>query len=149
MFPRKNDDGSSTPCVLDQPLEPSPNIQKLQRLLETLSSFIQQAPPDTGPRRFGNVAFRNWFQIAEKDASRLLKNFLDEASVTSAVSPAQQDALCDELKSYLLGGFGSAPRLDYGTGHELSFLAFLGCLWKLGVFHDGEEQSIVVGVIQP
>lgn len=150
MFPRKNHDGTScSACTLDQPLALSPNIEKLQLLLEQFSSFTEQAPPDTGPRRFGNVAFRKWFQVAEDNSSQLLKDFLIETSAVSAVSTAQEDALCNELKAYLLGGFGSAPRLDYGTGHELSFLAFLGCLWKLGIFQLGEEQAIVVGVIQP
>ena len=60
----------------------------------------------------------------------------------------------DELRAYLLGGFGSAQRLDYGTGHELSFLAFLGCLWKLGAFTDGKaggeiERHFVLGVLEP
>lgn len=60
----------------------------------------------------------------------------------------------DEVSSYLLGGFGSVQRLDYGTGHELSFIAFLGCLWKLGYFKDGQqdgeiEREIVLKVIEP
>jgi serine/threonine-protein phosphatase 2A activator len=62
----------------------------------------------------------------------------------------------DELRAYFLGSFGSATRLDYGTGHELSFLAFLGCLWQLGGFKDetshrsGDiERSIVFGVFEP
>lgn len=59
------------------------------------------------------------------------------------------DTIIQELKSYLLGGFGSAQRLDYGTGHELSFLAFLASLWKLGAFVEGEESMVVIGVIQP
>jgi serine/threonine-protein phosphatase 2A activator len=64
-------------------------------------------------------------------------------------------AVLDELTPYLMGGFGSAQRLDYGTGHELSFLAFLGCIWKLGGFtkvpsQDGSlERSIVIGVVEP
>jgi serine/threonine-protein phosphatase 2A activator len=54
-----------------------------------------------------------------------------------------------------MGAFGSSQRLDYGTGHELSFLVFLGCLWKLGGFtketsEDGAlERSIVLGIIEP
>lgn len=60
----------------------------------------------------------------------------------------------DEVSSYLLGAFGSSQRLDYGTGHELSFIAFLGCLWKLGYFGDGApdgciEREIVRNVIEP
>lgn len=148
MFPEKNDDGTCIACTLDRPTITSPNIQRLQLLLGKLSSFIEQAPPDTGPRRFGNIAFRKWFQIAEDNLSQLLAGFLAETSTASALKSEQRDALCNELKSYLLGGFGSAPRLDYGTGHELSFLAFLGCLWKLGIFEDGEERAIVVGLVQ-
>jgi serine/threonine-protein phosphatase 2A activator len=60
----------------------------------------------------------------------------------------------DEVASYLLGSFGSSQRLDYGTGHELNFIAFLGCLWKLGHFKDGIqggdiEREIVLLIIQP
>jgi serine/threonine-protein phosphatase 2A activator len=51
-----------------------------------------------------------------------------------------------------LGSFGSPQRLDYGTGHELSFLAFLGCLWKLNFFPRSEqgveERGIVLGVFE-
>ncbi|KAK2811270.1 Serine/threonine-protein phosphatase 2A activator 1 [Arthroderma sp. PD_2] len=59
----------------------------------------------------------------------------------------------EELMAYLTGSFGSSQRLDYGTGHELSFLAFLACLWKLNGFARAgpgeEERGIVVGVIEP
>ena len=53
-----------------------------------------------------------------------------------------------------MGSFGSCQRLDYGTGHELSFIAFLGCLWKLGFFNDGPpgeetERQIVLHVLEP
>ena len=36
-----------------------------------------------------------------------------------------------ELKAYLTDSFGSYERIDYGTGHELNFVAFLFCLFKL------------------
>ena len=60
----------------------------------------------------------------------------------------------DELSAYLLGSFGSAQRLDYGTGHELSFLAFLGGIWRLGGFEKSndagvEERGIVLGILEP
>lgn len=145
MFPVKGQDGKPKPRELDSSHQFSSHIQKLRQLLESLSDFIQQAPPDTGPRRFGNVAFRTWYNLADEHADALLRKHLD------GVVPLEigNGTMVQELKSYLLGGFGSAQRLDYGTGHELSFLAFLACLWKLGAFVDGEDSMIVIGIIQP
>jgi serine/threonine-protein phosphatase 2A activator len=125
----------------------SPSVQTLQALLAKIESFIDEAPPDPGPRRFGNVSFRKWYAIFEERLDGLLgEGLLGE---TLKVGKAKE-----EVSSYLLGGFGSVQRLDYGTGHELSFVAFSGCLWKLGYFKDGEqggevEREIVLKVIEP
>ncbi|KAM0223792.1 hypothetical protein ACHAQD_002866 [Fusarium lateritium] len=125
----------------------SPSVQTLQALLAKIESFLDEAPPDPGPRRFGNVSFRKWYAIFEERLDGLLgEGLLGE---TLKVGKAKE-----EVSSYLLGGFGSVQRLDYGTGHELSFVAFLGCLWKLEYFKDGEqggeiEREIVLKVIEP
>lgn len=37
-----------------------------------------------------------------------------------------------EIVAYLVEGFGNATRIDYGTGHEISFIMFLCCLFKIG-----------------
>ncbi|KAI6850128.1 phosphotyrosyl phosphatase activator [Hortaea werneckii] len=150
MVPTKQQTGDVQKYELTSPPTFSPAVMQLRSMLDELSDLIQKAPPHTGPRRFGNVAFRDWCRLAEEDASKLL---LDRLSTTlneyARENEFNRTAMIDELKAYLLGGFGSAQRLDYGTGHELSFLAFLGCLWKLGFFADGEERSIVIGVVQP
>jgi len=39
-----------------------------------------------------------------------------------------------ELSTYILSSFGDPSRLDYGTGHELAFCAFLLCCYKIGIF---------------
>ena len=39
-----------------------------------------------------------------------------------------------EVKDYLMDSFGSYERLDYGTGHELNFVVFLLCLFKLQIY---------------
>lgn len=129
----------------------SPTIQNLGKVIGVLTSYISEAPPDPGPRRFGNVSFRKWYDIVCERISTLLDQCVPaEALASSSTSGISAKA---ELEAYLLGSFGSSQRLDYGTGHELSFLAFLGCLWKLGAFpasQDGnQERSIVLGVIQP
>jgi serine/threonine-protein phosphatase 2A activator len=128
-----------------------PVVQSLAKLLEALTSIIDQAPPDTGPRRFGNVSFRTWYDIVRERASDLLDTYLPK-DVLAYKSTSDVSAK-SELEAYFIGSFGSSQRLDYGTGHELSFLAFLGCLWKLGAFPasaDGDqERGIVLGVVEP
>lgn len=126
-------------------------VHSLAKLLDTLTAIIDEAPPDPGPRRFGNISFRTWYDIVRERVPGLLYEHLPQQVLdfksTSDISAKS------ELEAYLLGSFGSSQRLDYGTGHELSFLAFLGCLWKLGAFpesQDGDqERAIVLGVLEP
>ena len=128
----------------------SPTAVALNGLLKALSEMIDEVPLDTGPRRFGNVSFRRWYELLESRATDLLKQWLP-SRVSGFKHTGPIDAIA-ELRAYLLGSFGSSQRLDYGTGHELSFLAFLGGIWKLGGFESldkrNEEISIVLGVIQ-
>jgi serine/threonine-protein phosphatase 2A activator len=145
MFPEKTADGTTRAFSLSNPPPFSPQVSRLRDLLQSLTNLLDEAPPDTGPRRFGNVAFRSWFRLAEERSPGLLQDHLQNLLPEITTN----EMMRDELKAYLLGSFGSAQRLDYGTGHELSFVAFVGCLWKLNVFQAGEEQAIVIGVIQP
>lgn len=147
----RNQPSSSLPRTFPLTPEPptTPCIQELQSLLSKIESFVDEAPPDPGPRRFGNVSFRKWYAILEKQLEGLLR----DGKLGETLKVGDGSAL-EEVSSYLLGGFGSVQRLDYGTGHELSFVAFLGCLWKLGYFKDGAqggeiEREIVLQVIEP
>ncbi|KAL8963444.1 MAG: hypothetical protein Q9193_000297 [Seirophora villosa] len=130
---------------------PSHAVRRLQGLLHRLNAVIDEVPPDPGPRRFGNVAFRQWYEAVEARLPDLLQDSLPEQVLS--FSHSSNVSVQAELQSYLLGAFGSAQRLDYGTGHELAFLAFLGCIWKLGGFDvssgGDEERAIVLGLIEP
>ncbi|KAI9707900.1 MAG: Serine/threonine-protein phosphatase 2A activator 1 [Bogoriella megaspora] len=154
MFPRKDPGTSrvSNQGIDDENVESS-TITMLRRLLDHLQSYIEEAPPDTGPRRFGNVSFRRWYQLVEERVSDLLEQHIPLDVLRFGHKDEQEVKAKDELQAYLLGSFGSAQRLDYGTGHELSFLAFLGCIWKLGGFPRADpgiiERNIVLGVIEP
>lgn len=113
-----------------------------------MEGYVNEAPPDPGPRRFGNVSFRKWSELLVERVDGLL----DEGLLGETTRAAEGAKL--EVSRYFLGAFGSSQRLDYGTGHELSFLAFLGSLWKLGYFKDGTqdgeiEREIVLSVIEP
>lgn len=46
------------------------------------------------------------------------------------------------MRFHLLSSFGSPQRLDYGTGHELSFLAYLLILRLAGVLTPEDEPAI-------
>jgi serine/threonine-protein phosphatase 2A activator len=135
--------------------KPAESVRNIQQMLAKIEAFIDEAPPDRGPRRFGNVSFRKWYQILERRAEELLEEHLSGSVLRkNSGEGSERPRATDELTAYLLGSFGSAQRLDYGTGHELSFLAFLGCLWKLGAFKDGKpngdiERNIVLGVFEP
>jgi serine/threonine-protein phosphatase 2A activator len=128
-------------------------VTQIQDLLTKINEITDEVPPDTGPRRFGNISFRKWYKLLESRVSDLLEEFLPEDILH--IGSGGGVIAKDELTAYLLGGFGSAQRLDYGTGHELSFLAFLGCLWKLHAFEVANQtiseisRSIVLSIIEP
>jgi serine/threonine-protein phosphatase 2A activator len=154
MFPRKIDNTIQTWQLNSHEVEFSEPVRRIQLLLSRLESIIDEAPPDTGPRRFGNISFRKWYQIVEGRASDLLGEALGSHVLESLHSASsEQTTPRKELEAYFLGSFGSAQRLDYGTGHELGFLAFLACLWKLSAFPEAgpgvEERGIVIGIIEP
>lgn len=157
MFPRYITDNGPVPSSTQTWELGSPEVVfsnpviQLRQLLSALNGIIDKVPPDKGPRRFGNVSFRKWFQTVEDRISELLSDHLP--SEVLSFSTATEVSAKNELEAYLLGSFGSPQRLDYGTGHELSFLAFIGSIWKLGGFDTtapgNEERAIVVGVIEP
>lgn len=130
-------------------------VEKIQTMLERIDGITDEVPLDTGPRRFGNISFRKWYSVLESAAPDLLKDYLPAGIFDDW--PDGEITAMDELTAYLVGSFGSPQRLDYGTGHELSFLAFLGCIWKLGGFQSEIEgqssrdfgRSIVLGIIEP
>ncbi len=55
----------------------------------------------------------------------------DEVSTTATL---KQEEIIRELQAYLHDSFGHPIRIDYGTGHESSFVVFLLSLCKIGCF---------------
>lgn len=94
-------------------------------MLDQISNWIDEVPPIEQPMRFGNRAYRT---LMDKVIASSNENL---AGLSSA--PGFANAI-PELKVYWEESFGSYERIDYGTGHELNFVAFLFCLFKLGIF---------------
>ena len=84
--------------------------------------------------RFGNKAFRIWLDKVLASSSEEVSKLSNDSDFTKAVL---------EIKVYLEESFGSYERLDYGTGHELNFVVFLFCLFKLGVFVQEDLKASV------
>jgi serine/threonine-protein phosphatase 2A activator len=159
MFPLKRDGSSFQAWTLDAAIQLSDTVQKIRSLIQELEDLIKETPPDPGPRRFGNVSFRTWYQLVEDRLDYLLDVSLPKHVLEFGGGEDGEGATARaELKAYLLGSFGSAQRLDYGTGHELSFIAFLSGIWKLGGFDNDKskaeafgarERELVLGLIEP
>ena len=50
-----------------------------------------------------------------------------------------------EVEVYLVESAGNSTRIDYGSGHEMSFVMFLYCLFKIGYF--SMEDQAATGVV--
>lgn len=154
MFPTKLPDGSMQSWPLEsEAVQFSAPIRQLQVLLSKVEDIVQEVPPDSGPRRFGNISFRKWHEVLASRAPAMLRECLSAELLDRPSSSAGGVTAEAELEAYFLGSWGSGQRLDYGTGHELSFLAFLGAIWKLNGFPQSEfgveERALVLGVIEP
>jgi serine/threonine-protein phosphatase 2A activator len=117
---------SSNPkeTVLPEKLKP------LSNLLDRLEELLKETPPLEDPQRFGNKAFRLWYEKLEQQYDDLMCKIVDPT-------------LAIELKAYFLDCFGSAKRIDYGTGHELNFLCILLILYEHKYIEEGDFKAIV------
>ncbi|BGP33535.1 Serine/threonine-protein phosphatase 2A activator 1 [Rhodotorula toruloides] len=118
--------------------------QRLSSFLQRIRGWVAEVPLQQGPQRFGNKAFRDWLSKVEEAEPAFQGDLVSSAS-SSAVDPS---LLLPELSFHFNSSFGSAQRLDYGSGHELSFLAYLTCLCRLRIFDEVDEQALVTRVFR-
>ena len=87
-------------------------VSKMLRQIKCIALDTEPLPLHSG-QRYGNPAFRIFYQKVSDSVTELLSGLNHS----------------DELAVYLLGSFGNKTRIDYGTGHELHFLAFIYCYY--------------------
>ncbi|XP_017787043.1 PREDICTED: serine/threonine-protein phosphatase 2A activator [Nicrophorus vespilloides] len=109
--------------------EPSDVINKLVAVLDKLIEIIVETPAINQPQRFGNQAFRIWLEKVKQQSFNLIKSVLPEHLHRSLA----------EILAYFMESFGNSVRIDYGTGHEISFIMFLCCLFKMGALNDDDK----------
>jgi len=114
----------------------SPLLQRLLKALSCLENTVRRCPPTGDLMRYGNVMYRDWHEQMVSSAGDLLGDIL----------PKQNHGAIIELLPYFCNSFGNATRIDYGTGHENFFVAFLLCLSQIGVVGVADHEAIVTRV---
>ncbi|KAK0672934.1 putative serine/threonine-protein phosphatase 2A activator [Cercophora samala] len=162
LIPRSSPDTAGPVCF---PLEPdrkggwSGPVGRLRGVLDRCEELMGEAPAEEGGnRRFGNGACRVWHGMVEGRVGGWIGGLgLGRGETEGGGMDGEKwEGVREELKGYFMGSWGDKGRLDYGTGHELSFLAFLGGLWKVGYFGGGggeqqegeREREVVLGVVE-
>ncbi|KAG5418118.1 RRD2 [Candida metapsilosis] len=125
---------SVTDKANDDPVATSPVITKLIHLIEEIYQIIQRHPVtlEKDISRFGKIEFRDFYDEVEANASTLIEPICDTALI--------------ETSTYLTNSWGDRTRIDYGSGHELNFICFLLCLYKLGIIKQEDFPALILQV---
>lgn len=94
---------------------------------------MEEIPPVQQSSRYGNYSFRVWHSRLNENAEALMFNFLPDNLHSATV----------EIVPYFVDSFGNSSRIDYGTGHETNFAAWLYCLARLGLLKEEDYQAVV------
>lgn len=119
---------------LDAECEQSAIVDNILKMLDNLDEWITQIPPTEQPQRFGNKSFRIWHARLQEKGIEELKQAL----------PEKLHRAIPEVIQYLYESFGNATRIDYGTGHEMAFLMFLCCLFKIRAFKENDKVAVAI-----
>ena len=130
-------------------------ILAIDELLSKLQHSIDEFPINKVSNRFGNPAFRDWLQIGAKP---IIVNCIDALPIQDlrlTSLGAQDDAedscieaavIRQEMLGYLMDSFGNSQRIDYGTGHELHFMAFLYCVVVATGISEDEYSTLILSI---
>ncbi|XP_011136657.1 serine/threonine-protein phosphatase 2A activator isoform X1 [Harpegnathos saltator] len=122
--------------ALDVECLESPLVSTVVQMLNKFDEWITEIPPTEQPQRFGNKSFRTWHERLQQNGAEELKQVL----------PEKLHRAVPEIVQYLYESFGNPTRIDYGTGHEMAFLMFLCCMFKIGAFKEEDKVAVVIKV---
>jgi len=132
----------------------SDTIQKCVAMLDELDQWVDEVEPLQIQGRYGNKAFRIWMERVRKGSAALVTPLLPESWTSSTESDSKENeenekssilkGMISELSGYLEGSFGDNTRIDYGTGHELTFICFLLILVELRALRRSDYKLIVL-----
>ncbi|KAK9806558.1 hypothetical protein WJX73_000697 [Symbiochloris irregularis] len=122
--------------LLSEAVPCSEAVTHLQAILTQLWEWVDEIPPLQQSLRYGNPAYRTWLQRVIQHAPEMMTQLL----------PPNLSGAQSELASYWVDSFGNSTRIDYGTGHETTFAAFLFCLARLSVVGHSDAPALVMRV---
>ncbi|KAF8955364.1 Serine/threonine-protein phosphatase 2A activator 2 [Entomortierella lignicola] len=110
-------------------------VKGMLETLDLVNDITEEYPPESGHEsRFGNPAFRKFYdQVGLSAPAWMEKLVLPKEAVP-------------EVTKYFVECWGNRKRIDYGTGHEASFLAWLYCFDKLGLIKQEDYKAVVIKV---
>ncbi|CDR41070.1 CYFA0S06e01024g1_1 [Cyberlindnera fabianii] len=119
----------------------SESVQGLLNLLDDISAIIDKHPvADKSSSRFGKLEFKDVYDEITDTSVELMKKHIP------SISTQPNGDASVELSVYLNESWGNRTRIDYGSGHELNFLAFLLCLRKLNIISKEDDTAVVLKV---
>ncbi|KAJ4701361.1 Serine/threonine-protein phosphatase 2A activator [Melia azedarach] len=121
---------------VSDPCHESQTISTIISILGELLQWIEEIPPAQQAARYGNVSYRTWHSRLTENSESLMLRFL----------PSELKAATIEIVPYFNDSFGNWSRIDYGTGHETNFAAWLYCLARMGVIKEEDYHAIVARV---
>lgn len=121
---------------ISDPCHQSDTVNTIISILHTLIDWVDEIPPTEQAARYGNVSYQTWH-------SRLVENSED---FMIRLLPDDWRSATVELVPYFTDSFGNSSRIDYGTGHETNFAAWLYCLARLGIIKEEDYHAVVARV---
>ncbi|GLT44863.1 hypothetical protein SLA2020_187370 [Shorea laevis] len=121
---------------ISDPCHESSTTTKIVSILEILIHWIDEIPPVQQSSRYGNISYRTWHERLIENSESLMLQFLPDDLKLSTV----------EIVPYFTDSFGNSSRIDYGTGHETNFAAWLYCLARMGILKEEDYQAVVARV---
>jgi serine/threonine-protein phosphatase 2A activator len=112
------------------------NIDKIIAGLVKISALVDTVAPIPQAMRYGNKAFQNFLDKVDESIESLHQEMLPQSAHPAII----------ELSTYFSESFGNRTRIDYGTGHETNFIAWLFCLEQLGLWKKENHSAVVLKV---
>jgi len=94
-------------------------------ILDRIDDLVTQSPVEETRSRFGNPAFRTFYDSLSK--VHCFRNSTNGQELVRLHQPfgGLPAQAVEEVSEYLKQSFGDRERIDYGSGHELNFICWL------------------------